>query len=391
MIGLQRLVMLLGLLSGFTLTACTHLPHQSAPSDDLRQRAQLGLTENQQPIIKRYEPTAKDDVFYLSDSAKKDLFEQVNPNWNPMLKYHKLIKVLSNHGDQLYRYNNDYTRTAMQTLHDGVGNCLSLTAVFYAYSKALGLNTQLNHVQVPPNWGSQDGRNTFLMYDHVNARVKLPMRSPEYVDFSAELFDTQMPMRLVSEDTFRALYFGNRAIEYMLEDKLTTALQIGLYALSLDPDNPNLWNNNGTVYRRLGHYDLAETAFHQAIFLQPNHFTAWSNLAYLYQSMGKESKAQEISQVALQHRQKNPYYLAWQARQAYQNKQIPLAYEKIKDAIQLKPDTHSFHYQLALIYLHQEQYHKAESSFISAYQLTDKPALKQRYKQKQHELVQYMK
>lgn len=370
------------------LSACSTLPQHERPDPNLLDRAKQGISSHQQAIAKPLPLNSNEDVLYLTEDAKQTLYRHINPNWRSAHKYQALINWLK-HGQQtLMLYRNDYTRTAMQTIRHGVGNCLSLTAVFYAYAKALNLKVQFNHVDIPPNWQVSESQKTFLRYDHVNAKVSLPFSGIEYVDFSAENFHPSMPMKTLSETSFKALFFSNRSIEYMLQEDVLLAFRYGLKATNLDPQNSNLWNNLATLYRRLGHHDLAETSYQQAIYLDPKNIVAWSNLAYFYRNQGKIEKANEIDKLANPYRNNNPYYLAWKAQTAKKKGQLNLAKRSLKRAIYLKPNVHYFYNQLAEIYVEQHNLDAALSHYKKALRFTDQPAYKAHYKQQQAQLLE---
>ncbi|EAT12353.1 tetratricopeptide repeat protein [Bermanella marisrubri] len=368
------------------LSACSSLPKTNQPNNLQLARAQQGLNVYGQAIAKPLNLISNDDVLYLSEDAKQALFKHVNPKWRSSHKYRALIDWLKSGEQTLMLYRNDYTRTAMQTIRHGVGNCLSLTAVFYAYAKALNLNVQFNHVKVPPRWQISESQKTFLRYDHVNAKVILPFHGVEYVDFSAENFHPTMPMRTLSENAFKALFFANRSIEYMVQDDVLLAFRHGLAAVNLDPHNSNLWNNLATLYRRLGHHDLAEISYQQAIHLSPSNIVAWSNLAFLYRDKGDIEKAQEIDELANPYRNNNPYYLAWKAQNAKKKGQLSLAMRSLKRAIQLKSDVHFFYHQLASIQVENQDLAAALRNYRKALRLTDQPAYREHYIEQQAEL-----
>ncbi len=62
-------------------------------------------------------------------------------------------------------------------------------------------------------------------------------------------------------------------------------------AVHLDRQNQSAWNQLGTLYQRLGHYNEAASAFEQAIAAAPKFFPAYNNLGTVMLSQGRYAQA----------------------------------------------------------------------------------------------------
>jgi Flp pilus assembly protein TadD len=57
-------------------------------------------------------------------------------------------------------------------------------------------------------------------------------------------------------------------------------------AINLKPDNPDAYNNRGTIYTKLGQYQLAIEDFNNAIRLNPDDADTYFNRGFVYFNQG---------------------------------------------------------------------------------------------------------
>jgi len=70
-------------------------------------------------------------------------------------------------------------------------------------------------------------------------------------------------------------------------------------ALDLEPEDPILWLNAGTLYRKLDQQKTAIEAYHRTLSIDPNNARAHYNLGAIYDEQGKYEDAIEEYKVAL--------------------------------------------------------------------------------------------
>ena len=70
-------------------------------------------------------------------------------------------------------------------------------------------------------------------------------------------------------------------------------------ALARSPNNAELHNNVGTLYKAAGELDRAEQSYRRAIALSPRLAAAWSNLGALLNARGRTQEATAALQQAL--------------------------------------------------------------------------------------------
>ena len=112
-------------------------------------------------------------------------------------------------------YDDSATKTALQTFHDRVGNCMSFTSLFIVLAREAGLQVTFQKVAVPPMW--QADSDLIILNDHVNALVREKFEKRVIVDFNATEQKGNYETEPVSDTYAQALYFNNIAMDALRE------------------------------------------------------------------------------------------------------------------------------------------------------------------------------
>ena len=139
------------------------------------------------------------------------------------------------------------------------------------------------------------------------------------------------------------------------------------------------WGNLGLLYRFNEQTELAKQAYRHAISLSKRNFTAMSNLSLLLDAEGKHEEAQEIQKDIARKRDKNPYYHALLADEAFHDGDIDLAVRLYKKAIRLDGRAHEFYFGLAKAYYQQDNLDSAKRAMKKAIALNRVPKTEHEY------------
>jgi tetratricopeptide (TPR) repeat protein len=319
------------------------------------------------------------DILALSDDIRAMLDESVTPIKNEKKRLYTLVEILIDKV-KFDAENDRYgTRTAQETYEAGTANCLSLSNLFVAMARYVGLSVQYQEVLTPPNWirtgevlfntrhigafidvNIYPGYMVHLGYEEAhkiivwNSASNRYFFSPSNLDpFGNEInprFGTPIPDR-------RALaqYFNNIASQYLAEGNLPDAFRYLVRAIRVDPKLSYAWSNLGVVYSRNNQFEAAEAAYLQGMSVIPRQdditaLNIMNNLVKLYERSGDEEKAEFYLKQVATFREKNPYYLYMMARSSYHEALYEQSVKYFKAAIRRKDDDHLFYYGLALAY-----------------------------------------
>lgn len=306
------------------ISACVvHKQQEATPaySNPILDKALSGEVIFNRPVVDSELPHI--DIFAITDEMKAFATQATRRGRNGDEKAEKLHLALMGSRGRAIRYSALYTGTAKEVFESNKANCLGYTLLYVALARHLGLNAEVNQVMVPPAWFMDDKESYYLM-QHVNAKIKfqrLPWMtaadgriqianaSDLIVDLEIQRFRSNYKQKFLATSQVEAFFYNNRAMELATEARIKEAFLYLRKALDSRPDEGFVWSNLGTLYRRLGHYDLAESVYLKALSLNQQDLTVLHNLAVLYGKTGRSQEAETYRQMVWKYRNENPYYL----------------------------------------------------------------------------------
>jgi Flp pilus assembly protein TadD len=172
--------------------------------------------------------------------------------------------------------------------------------------------------------------------------------------------------RVLTDRDGEALYHNNIAMDALAVNNLEQAWLHEVQALQRSPAMSHLWVNLGAIYRQSGQHREAERSYRQALELDPNEYSAMTNLAVLYQLEGREQeRAYWLARVD-GHRLANPYYHAWLGDEAAGSGDWPTALLHYDKAVELMPGDSQLLFARGLIYYQLDDYEAAARNMKQA-------------------------
>lgn len=244
-------------------------------------------------------------------------------------------------------YRTGSTYSAAETFRRRRGDCLSVTALFIALAREMGLRAGFQDVIIQPVW--RRGDHLFVHERHVSALVKLNGRDSVTVDF-----DTRTSVRSprthhtveISDRTALALYYNNLAATALDDGDLAGSYHLFRRAVAADARLSYVWSNVGSLYRTMGRHERAEAAYLHALTLQPREFSAMANLVNLYRRTGRPEMARRYVEQVERYRRDNPYYMHALAQDAARRGDYARAERYLRRAIELASNEESFRVML---------------------------------------------
>ncbi|WP_188151647.1 tetratricopeptide repeat protein [Teredinibacter waterburyi] len=331
---------------------------------------------NQLPAIEDAElVTLSDDVKAMLDRTLGD----ISNSWTLSLKLHQLL-----FNDELLGidYDGGATKTAMETLRSGSGNCLSLASLYVAAARHLGLKAEFQVVKIPPEWLQRP--DFYIVPGHVNVLVRLPGDDAivEFADaYSAEQTKT-FKSKVISDRQAFAEYYNNRGMEKLQEHDYPTALAFLNKSLEAYPKLGFVWSNIGVIYRITGHPELALGAYEKAFMLDAKNLSVANNLYIAYRKAGAEQKAEKLAKRIARHHRKNPFALTKLAQSQLNAGNFRDAEKLLTKAIKINPTVPQFHHLLAVTYYKQGEFDKSEESMQNAVDAAELNTEKNQYQRK---------
>lgn len=337
-----------GILAAVTQSACTGLSTNHPEVAPKALSAEMVLQTS--PLAGELVQQDFSQVKLLEMSPEMTAFvsEHVDRKASQSQRLAQLVYAVISEDRFLLAYD-DSTRTAASTFHDRRGNCISFTNMFVAMARDLGLDASYQEVTIPPDWSIEG--EMLLLSQHVNVLVGLKSARSRVVDFNSFRDNLPDASRVISDQRARAHYFNNIGVERMLADETSLAFANLRESLRNDQTFSPAWINLGTLHRREGYPDYAETAYLEALEHDTSNLIAMSNLANLYEEQGKRELAELYLSKVQSHRMRNPFYRYQLANTAFIEGDYKTAIQNLKYAIQKRKDEDRFYFLLSLCYL----------------------------------------
>lgn len=279
-------------------------------------------------------------MFELDADMKAFVAENVDGSRAARERMRRLLSAMIESGLMSLDYDDARTKTARQTFHDRVGNCISFTALFVALAREANLDVAFQTVEVPPIWYADS--DLIILNNHVNALVKQRFGSRVVVDFNVTELKGDYETSEVSDDYALALYYNNVAMDALRRGSAEESFRLLKKSIETYPDIAGNWSNLGVIYSRAGEVDYAIAANMKALDLDKKHRPSLANLASLYQSLGEGERAEYYARQVRRYQDQNPYYHYYHALAAYNDGNLDTAAERLDRALELKDTEHKF-------------------------------------------------
>jgi len=284
------------------------------------------------------------NLLTLSDEFKALLDHEISQRSSSRQKIDTLRELMFGPDKLNIQYSANATLTAAETLSNRAGNCLSLTSLYIAAARHLGIDAEYHVVSVRPTWNFES--MTMIRYEHIVATGRIG--GEEYVmDFLPEYVLDENDSYTVTDDLAMSLYHANRGAELLIKLDYDQAYAHMRRALRLNLNSSDIWNNMGALLSRNGIDKHAEFAYRKALSLDRENYSALNNLASLYRRLGQESKSDDYLAKVSRYRIRNPYYHYFLAQFAFDKQMFAESRALLIRAIKMKRDEPDFYAALA--------------------------------------------
>ena len=277
----------------------------------------------------------------LGESFRASLDSRIAANWSDAKKLRELRAYLFDEEELGISYAAEVTRTAAEALAARSGNCLSLTSLFVAAARHVGLDSHFQTVAISPTWDKRG--SVMIRYEHIVAVGKLKTGRDYVVDFLPGFSADDNKTSTIKDQTALAHYYNNLGAELVVDGDHEAAIAHALKAIKLEPELSNAWNNLGAAYRRSNQIALAELSYKRALIHGRNNYSALGNLTQLYLTDGRRDEAETFMHRVNRYHRRNPYFQFYLAQLLYQAGDFEAAKVRVEVAIRLKSDDPNFH------------------------------------------------
>jgi tetratricopeptide (TPR) repeat protein len=256
------------------------------------------------------------DIFRLDPQLAQVLADPALQALSPLARARRLMTIIFGPKRDDFRYDFGHTSTAAESWQRRRGDCISLTVLAYAASRALRLNAQIQEIHMPAVYVRGDGLD--YVNHHVNLHIQIPASGRDgpqelIVDFDPDE-DPWLNGEVLVESAVVARMYNNFAAEALAAGEDRRAYAYLRAAIGADPSLAASYTNLATLYRRDGLVVEAEQLLRDAIGLKSQPETAMHILHELLLEQGRTADARQVAEQLRLYQEGDPYY--WMDRGA---------------------------------------------------------------------------
>jgi tetratricopeptide (TPR) repeat protein len=287
---------------------------------------------------------AADDVLAVSDEMRAFLTEHGAYDASGKAALRKLAWLLGQHAETRLRYDAVATLSAAEAFAQRTGNCLSLSMVFVAMARELGLDARFQDVDTAPVWDTRRGVVFNLRHVNVVSRVRGETFVLDFLPADASATLSARPMR---DAEAIAHYHNNIGTEALTDGDEPLAFAHLAAAIDAAPQIPFLWANLGLLYQRHGQPQAALAVLRHAVAIDPRNAGAHAHLANVLMALDRPEQAQQHLQRVSALRAGNPWFQLAHAERAIADGDTVTASLRLDDALALRARDARFYFRAA--------------------------------------------
>lgn len=311
-----------------------------------------------------------EEVMVLPEALRQAFRREVlDATTFPEARMELLVKFMFDREGLGVSYDAEATGTVAESFQTRTVNCLSSTLLVVALAREAGLKVRGQHVEGVMMWGAKG--EVAIQSQHVNALIELPGSRRFVVDVDSDNPLAAEAMNPVGDEQLLAYYYGNRAMELMMDGRTADAEVWLREALRHAPNDASLLSNAGVLRLRRGEIKNAEAQFLRAVEMAPRHLSALSNLVSLYQRQGDSVQEAVWRARAEKVLRKAPYYQFQLGEQQEAAGDMHAAIRYYRRAVGLNGREHRFRFALAKAYFQVGELYKAERELVLAQKLAE--------------------
>ncbi len=285
-------------------------------------------------------PPAAEEILDLTPEMLGYLQTHIDDSRFRTHKVRSLSRLLLHPGLLGIDYDARRTGTAAETFRSRTGNCLSLSILFVAMARELGLDARFQQVEVVPQWDMEG--DVLFAARHVNVYGHLRGWGDYVMDFYPFPEEPRGRRRMLTDGEAIGQFYNNLGAVRLAAGDYAGAWVYFRAAIREAPRWSDTWSNLGLLYQRAGDARSAEEMLRHALALESDNTSAINNLAVLLHRQGRDEEAGKWLDEIQRVRESNPYYYYALARQAEEAGDYGRALSHIEHAMRMKGEESLF-------------------------------------------------
>lgn len=203
-----------------------------------------------------------------------------------------LRDLLYTKADRPFEYAPHLTLTAQRAYEQRAGDCMAFSMLFAALARGVGLPVYFVHVRDVESYYERGGE--LFVSSHVAVGYG---RGPtaKIFDFKKEITDWKLSLyQNIDDDSARALYYNNVAVDWMLAGKTDDAKKLFRVLVDRAPGVAEPYNNYGVLLLRTRDFEGSLAVLDAGIARFPSYKPLFTNAIAAADALGRTSRVAEL-------------------------------------------------------------------------------------------------
>ena len=372
-------LLFMSLLSLVTGVGCSQQATLNPPEEPKISFLAPELVGEPQPVI------SEEELFYLTEEQERDFYRYFNGVGSSRMEpYRRVFKFLQRYTEN-FQYE-DKTYTASEALRLKRGNCMSLAVLTTAIARLGNVRINYELIDSTPVFD----RKADIVVKGLHVRSKLYPERGEKIwslhssGFLVDYFpggDTRF-LGDLNRNEFLAMYYRNRAAEFIAENQYDKAYWYTLKSFQYDPNNENGLNYMAVLFRRMGDEHKAEEIFRFGIDNAEENVSLLKNYRSLLETQNRWQEAQALQQRIDTMKDLSPFAWINLAEDAFERGEYQNAERFYNKAVQVAPYLKFSYIGLSKTYYQLGRFDEAQSTLMQAMEKDYNPSNMSIYKAK---------
>lgn len=316
----------------------------------------------------------EEELFKLTPEQERRFDRYLNKPWNKASPRYDLVFEYLEGSTQAFNFQAQ-THVASETLEQLRGNCMSLAVLTTALARQAKVHIRYQLMDGAPIFYKDN--NIIVKGVHVRSKLYDQPQSTRNKLFSnGGLVVDYLPdgekrfVGNISHEKFLALFYANKAVEFMAEDKFEEAYWNAREALYYKPLDAASLNTMAVVFRRIGDNAKAEEIYQYGLAVADDKLTPLKNYRLLLDFLERDEDAEVIRQQMVAYDDPSPFGWLDAAHEAYDKRDYSEARLFYRKAIDVAPYLDDGYFGLAKIDYQLGHLSKAKSNLQKAIENT---------------------
>lgn len=252
-------------------------------------------------------------------------------------KLRALRDYLYTKSEHPFEYAPHLTLTAERAYRERKGDCMAFSMLFASLARSLGISVYFVHVSDVESYYERGGE--LFVSSHVAVGYGVGPNAKIY-DFKKEIGDWRLSLyRNIDDDSARALYYNNVAVDWMLERRYDVAKRLFGVLIERAPDVAEPYNNFGVLLVRMRENEESLRVLDAGIAKFPSYKPLYTNALVAADALGRADRVAQLEDEVQKLVHEDPIFVFGRGMRLLARGAYPAAVAELSRAHEAMPES----------------------------------------------------